>query len=96
MTAKTSLRKPWLLIPAICRSRRPSLWKVDPRRLTEIDGFNLRDYDDPDVIAQIEAFADAYANGRYVPPLIVWVDDTGNISPGGRGPPAPPWRPALH
>lgn len=67
--------------PSDLQVKKTDLWKVDPRRLTEIDGFNLRDYDDPDVIAQIEAFADAYANGRYVPPLIVWVDDTGNISP---------------
>ena len=80
MTAKTSL-KAMAADPSDLQVKKTDLWKVDPRRLTEIDGFNLRDYDDPDVIAQIEAFADAYANGRYVPPLIVWVDDTGNISP---------------
>ncbi len=80
MTAKTSL-KAMAADPSDSQVKKTDLWKVDPRRLTEIDGFNLRDYDDPDVIAQIEAFADAYANGRYVPPLIVWVDDQGNISP---------------
>lgn len=61
--------------------KKSDLWKIDPRRLVEIDGFNLRDYDDPEVIAQIEAFADAYAKGRFVPPLIVWTDSEGNISP---------------
>ena len=61
--------------------KKTDLWKVDPRVLIEVEGFNLRDYDDPEVIAQIEAFADAYAAGRYVPPLIVWTDDEGRISP---------------
>lgn len=80
MSTKTSL-KAMAADPADAQVKKTDLWKVDPRRLTEVDGFNLRDYDDPDVIAQIEAFADAYANGLYVPPLIVWVDDAGNISP---------------
>ncbi|MFA7531687.1 MAG: hypothetical protein WCY98_08405 [Castellaniella sp.] len=80
MNAKTSL-KAMAADPSDSQVKKTDLWKVDPRRLIEIDGFNLRDYDDPDVIAQIESFADAYANGRYVPPLIVWVDDKGNISP---------------
>ncbi|MDP3194380.1 hypothetical protein [Tabrizicola sp.] len=61
--------------------KKTDLWKVDPRVLVEVEGFNLRDYDDPEVIAQIEAFADAYAAGRYVPALIVWTDDEGRISP---------------
>ena len=80
MNAKTSL-KAMAADPSDSQVKKTDLWKVDPRRLIEIDGFNLRDYDDPDVIAQIESFADAYANGRYVPPLIVWVDDKGNIIP---------------
>lgn len=66
--------------PSDPQVKKTDLWKADPRRLIEVEGFNLRDYDDPDVIAQIEA-ADAYTNGRYVPPLIVWVDDKGHISP---------------
>lgn len=80
MNAKTSL-KAMAADPSDSQVKKTDLWKVDPRRLIEIEGFNLRDYDDPDVIAQIEAFADAYEHGRYVPPLIVWVDDQGNISP---------------
>lgn len=80
MKVKTSL-KAMAADPSDSQVKKTDLWKVDPRRLIEVDGFNLRDYDDPDVIAQIEAFADAYTNGRYVPPLIVWVDDKGNISP---------------
>ena len=80
MTAKTSL-KAMAADPSDSQVKKTDLWKVDPRRLIEVEGFNLRDYDDPDVIAQIEAFADAYTNGRYVPPLIVWVDDKGHISP---------------
>ena len=80
MNVKTSL-KAMAADPSDSQVKKTDLWKVDPRRLIEVEGFNLRDYDDPDVIAQIEAFADAYTNGRYVPPLIVWVDDQGNISP---------------
>ena len=80
MNVKTSL-KAMAADPSDSQVKKTDLWKVDPRRLVEVEGFNLRDYDDPDVIAQIEAFADAYTNGRYVPPLIVWVDDKGNISP---------------
>lgn len=39
--------------------------------LEEEEGFNQRDYADPDVIAQIEKFAVAYAAGSFVPPPIV-------------------------
>ena len=51
MTAKTSL-KAMAADPNDLQVKKTDLWKVDPRRLIEIDGFNLRDYDDPDVIAQ--------------------------------------------
>ena len=54
-------------------------FKVDPRLLREEDGFNLRDYDDPEVIEHIEGFADSYTHGRYVPPLVVRTDSEGNI-----------------
>ena len=60
MTTHKSL-KAMAADPADPQVKKTDLWKVDPRRLIEIDGFNLRDYDDPDVIAQIQAFADAYA-----------------------------------
>ena len=39
--------------------------------LEEEEDFNQRDYGDPEVIAQIEEFATAYANGKFVPPPIV-------------------------
>ncbi|KGG87666.1 hypothetical protein [Comamonas thiooxydans] len=39
--------------------------------LEEEEGFNQRDYADPEVVAQIEAFASAYLAGSFVPPPIV-------------------------
>lgn len=80
MSTKTSL-KAMAADPNDPQVKKTDLWKVDPRRLVEVDGHNLRDYSDPDVIAQIEAFATSYAEGCYVPPLIVWTDSEGNISP---------------
>lgn len=50
-------------------------YSLDPRILVEREGFNVRDYNDPDVIAHIEAFAEAYANGHYVPPITIKVVD---------------------
>lgn len=50
-------------------------YSLDPRILVEREGFNVRDYNDPDVIAHIEEFADAYAKGHYVPPITVKVVD---------------------
>lgn len=54
-------------------------FKVDPRLLREEDGFNLRDYSDPEVVEHIEGFAHSYANGHYVPPLVVRTDSDGRI-----------------
>lgn len=51
--------------------KKTDLFRVNPRRLLLREDWNLRDYKDPDVVDQIEAFADSYENGRYVPPLIV-------------------------
>ncbi|AVO43490.1 ParB/RepB/Spo0J family partition protein [Simplicispira suum] len=60
--------------------KKTDLYKVPPAKLMEEPGFNERDYNDPDVQAQIEAFAQAYAAGRYVPPLAVRIDSaTGDI-----------------
>ena len=50
-------------------------YALDPRILVEREGFNVRDYSDPDVIAHIEGFAEAYANGQYVPLITVKVVD---------------------
>lgn len=60
--------------------KKTDLYKIPPDKIMEESGFNERDYDDPDVKAQIETFAKAYAQGQYVPPLIVRVDQaTGTI-----------------
>ncbi|WP_431050043.1 DNA translocase FtsK [Xanthomonas oryzae] len=61
--------------------KKTDLYRIDPRLISEEEGFNLRDYNDPDVVAQIERFADDYANGRYVPPLIVRTLADGRIVP---------------
>jgi ParB family chromosome partitioning protein len=61
--------------------KKRTTFQVDPRILQEEEGFNLRDYDDPDVVAHIESFAESYATGRYVPPLLVRVRDDGSIVP---------------
>jgi len=60
--------------------KKNDLYRVDPHKLYEEPQFNLRNYDDPDVDAQIEGFAHSYANGHYVPPLIVRVDDEGRVA----------------
>jgi len=54
-------------------------FKVAPHLLKEDPGFNLRDYDDPDTIEHIERFAQSYAAGQYVPPLLLRVADNGDI-----------------
>jgi ParB family chromosome partitioning protein len=54
-------------------------FKVNPLLLHEEEGFNLRDYDDPEVIEYINGFADAYESGDYVPPLAVRTDEDGRI-----------------
>lgn len=51
--------------------KKTDLFKVDPRLLKEEPGFNLRDYDDPDVQVHIDGFATSYLEGRYVPPILV-------------------------
>ena len=51
--------------------KKTDIYRVDPRLLVEEEGFNLRDYSDPEVIEHIEKFAQSYANGVPVPPLVV-------------------------
>jgi ParB-like chromosome segregation protein Spo0J len=55
-------------------------YKLDPLLLSEDEGFNLRDYSDPDVQAHIEALVDSYTEGRYVPPILVRMSE-GRIVP---------------
>lgn len=59
--------------------KKTDIYRVDPRLLVEEEGFNLRDYSDPEVIEHIEAFARSYTVGSYVPPLIVRTDDDGRV-----------------
>lgn len=50
-------------------------YSVPPEALEEEQGFNVRDYEDPDVVQHIRNFADAYARGDYIPPIVVRVED---------------------
>ena len=45
--------------------KKTDLYRIPPDKLQEEECFNARDYDDAEVIEQIESFADAYSNGRY-------------------------------
>jgi ParB-like chromosome segregation protein Spo0J len=52
-------------------NRKLYMYQVDPMLLEEEDGFNLRYYEDPKVVAHIEAFCESYMADRYVPPMVV-------------------------
>jgi hypothetical protein len=85
-TKKTATPNPGKSLKAQAENHVPGIKKrttfqVDPRRLEEEEGFNLRDYNDPKVIAHIEGFAVSYLEGRYVPPLLVRVRDDGSVVP---------------
>jgi hypothetical protein len=56
------------------------VFKVPLDMLLEEPGFNPRDYNDPEVDAQVEAFAKAYELGHFVPPCVVRIDSiTGEV-----------------
>ncbi len=55
------------------------LYQIDPLRIEEEEGFNLRHYDDPKVAAHIEAFCESYLQGHYVPPMVVRALEDGRI-----------------
>jgi ParB-like chromosome segregation protein Spo0J len=61
------------------KNRKLYLYQVDPMLLQEEEGFNLRYYDDPKVVAHIEAFCESYMADRYVPPMVVRALDGGRI-----------------
>ncbi|RQH06601.1 ParB/RepB/Spo0J family partition protein [Paraburkholderia dinghuensis] len=44
-------------------------YKIPLDLLEEEEGYNPRDYDSPECVEKIRAFADAYKAGRYVPPI---------------------------
>lgn len=54
--------------------KKDDVFKVPVHKLEEQDGFNERDYDDPEVIQKIKDFAFAYKSGHFVPPLVVRID----------------------
>ncbi|MBU6418637.1 MAG: hypothetical protein KGQ79_02790 [Proteobacteria bacterium] len=60
-------------------NRKLYLYQIDPLLVEEEDGFNLRYYDDPKVIAHIEAFCESFMEERYVPPMVVRALDDGRI-----------------
>lgn len=59
--------------------KKTDLYRIDPLLLVEEEGFNLRDYDDPEVQEHIESFANSYATGQEVPDILVRVDSEGRI-----------------
>lgn len=59
--------------------KKTDLYRANPLLVEEEEDFNLRDYSDPDVIAQIEAFCKSYQKGAYVPPWIVRTTSDGRI-----------------
>ena len=67
--------------PKIPVARKDFFVISDPRVIKEKEGFNLRDYSDPDVIAQIEAFAKSYAEKKFVPPVVLYVGEDGYLYP---------------
>lgn len=60
--------------------KKADLYRVGLDVLVEDEGFNLRNPDDPDVVAHIESLSIAYASGQYVPPLIVRARDDGKVA----------------
>lgn len=46
-------------------------YSMNPDLLVEEEGFNVRDYDDPETIEHINQLAEAYKAGSWVPPLVV-------------------------
>ena len=60
--------------------KKNDIFGVPAEQLLEEEGFNERDFSDPEVIAKVEEFAKAYTNGHVVPPLMVRIDPaTGNF-----------------
>lgn len=59
--------------------KKNDLYRINPLLVEEEEGFNLRDYDDPEVIAHIEGLAQAYMAGLFVPPWLVRTDGEGRI-----------------
>lgn len=59
--------------------KRYDAYKVIPSQLIEENGFNLRDYSDPEVVQHIERLKESFKNGNYVPPILVRKSDEGIV-----------------
>ena len=59
--------------------KKNDLYKIDPTVIKEEQGFNLRDYEQPEVKQHIENLTETILNGGYIPPIVVRTDGTGNI-----------------
>lgn len=61
--------------------KKKTIFQVAPRAFVLEEGFNLRNYNDPEVEANIEGFAVSFETGKYVPPVLGWVRPDGSIGP---------------
>lgn len=61
--------------------KKKTIYQVNPMAIVFEDGFNVRNYDDPDVEANIEAFAVSFENKVPVPAILGWTQPDGTISP---------------
>lgn len=59
--------------------KKKTTFQANPLRVNEKQGFNKRNYVDPEVEAQIESFAQSYIASVFVPAWVVWVGDDGEI-----------------
>lgn len=59
--------------------KKTDLYKIDPRQISEEDGFNIRDYETDEVKAHIEGLTEAMLAGTFIPPITVRTDGSGKI-----------------
>lgn len=59
--------------------KKTDLYKIDPRLICEEDGFNIRDYNTPEVQEHIENLAQAMLAGTFIPPITVHADGSGKV-----------------
>ena len=59
--------------------KKNDLYKIDPTIIKEEQGFNLRDYEQPEVKAHIDNLTETILSGGYIPPIVVRTDGTGSI-----------------
>lgn len=59
--------------------KKNDLYKIDPTIIKEELGFNLRDYEQPEVKVHIDNLTETILSGGYIPPIVVRTDGTGSI-----------------